>query len=31
MLFGNFIKSQEVSLHQLNVKTNDLALLFKTI
>ena len=29
-LFGNFIKS-EVSLHQLNFKTNDLVLLFKTI
>ena len=30
-LFGNFIKSQKVSSHQLNFKTNDLVLLFKTI
>ena len=30
-IFGNFIKSQKVSSHQLNFKTNDLVLLFKTI
>ena len=30
-LFGNFINSQKVSLHQLNFKTNGLVLLFKTI
>ena len=30
-VFGNFIKSQKVSSHQLNFKTNDLVLLFKTI
>ena len=31
VLFGNFIKSQKVSSHQLNSKTNDLVLLLKTI
>ena len=31
MLFGNFIKSEKLSLHQLNSKTNDLVLLLKTI
>ena len=30
-LFGNFINSQKVSSYQLNFKTNDLVLLFKTI
>ena len=30
-LFGNFIKSQKVSSHQLNSKMNDLVLLLKTI
>ena len=30
-LFGNFIKSKKVSLHQLNSKINGLVLLLKTI
>ena len=30
-LFGNFMKSQKVSSHQLNFKTNDLDLLCKTV
>ena len=30
-LFGNFIKIQKVSSHQLNFKTNDLVLLLKAI
>ena len=30
-LFGNLIKTQKVSSHQLNFKTNDLVLSLKTI